>query len=213
MARMRRAASLSLALISVVSIAACKKKPPAVAPTPIPAAPNQDSIRAAEDARRRADSIAAAQAAAADAARRAREDSIRNAEAAAASEASSLRAVLLTVISFDYDKSDLRDDARAALDAKVPVLMANTSVRIRIAGHTDERGSTEYNLALGQRRATAAKAYLTSKGVPEDRIETVSFGEERPVAQGTDESAYAQNRRDEFEITTGGDRLVRPRTQ
>ena len=212
MARMRRAASLSLALMSVVAIAACKKKPPAVAPAPVVTAPNQDSIRAAEE-KRRADSIAAAQAAAAEAARRAREDSIRNADAAAAAEASSVRAILLTVINFDYDKSDLRDDARAALDAKVPVLMSNPAVRIRIAGHTDERGSTEYNLALGQRRATAAKAYLTQKGVPEDRIETVSFGEERPVAQGTDEAAYAQNRRDEFEITTGGDRLVRPRTQ
>ena len=212
MARMHRAAPLSLALMSVVAIGACKHKPPAVTPAPVQAAPNQDSIRAAEEARRR-DSIAAAQAAAAEAARRAREDSIRAAEAAAAAEAANLRAVLLTVINFDYDKSDIRDDARAALDAKVPVLMANPGVRIRIAGHTDERGSTEYNLALGQRRATAAKTYLTQHGVPDDRIETVSFGEERPVAQGTDESAYAQNRRDEFEIIVGGDRLTRPRTQ
>jgi peptidoglycan-associated lipoprotein len=212
MARMHRAASLSLALISVFAIDACKKKPAAVAPAPVATAPNADSIRLAEEQRRR-DSIAAAQAAAADAARRAREDSIARANAAAAAEASSLRAVLLTVINFDYDKSDIRDDARAALDAKVPVLMANPGVRLRIAGHTDERGSTEYNLALGQRRATAAKQYLTSRGVPEDRLETVSFGEERPVAQGADESAYAQNRRDEFEITTGGDRLIRPRTQ
>jgi len=211
MARMHRAASLSLALISVFAIDACKKKPVEVAPTPAPA-PNADSIRLAEEQRRR-DSIANAQAAAAEAARRAREDSIARANAAAAAEASSLRAILLTVINFDYDKSDIRDDARAALDAKVPVLMANPGVRLRIAGHTDERGSTEYNLALGQRRATAAKQYLASRGVPEDRLETVSFGEERPVAQGSDESAYAQNRRDEFEITTGGDRLIRPRTQ
>jgi peptidoglycan-associated lipoprotein len=212
MARMHRAASLSIALISVFAVNACKKKP-AVAPAPAPAPqPNADSIRLAEEQRRR-DSIAAAQASAAEAARRAREDSIARANAAAAAEASNLRAILLTVINFDYDKSDLRDDARAALDAKVPVLMANAGVRLRIAGHTDERGSTEYNLALGQRRATAAKAYLTSHGVPDDRIETVSFGEERPVAQGSDEAAYAQNRRDEFEIITGGDRLIRPRTQ
>ena len=212
MARMHRAAPLTLAVLSVIAISACKGKPPAAPPAPVPAAPNQDSIRAAEEARRR-DSIAAAQAAAEAAARKAREDSIAAANAAAAAEAANLRAVLLTVINFDYDKSDIRDDARAALDAKVPVLMANSAVRIRIAGHTDERGSTEYNLALGQRRATAAKAYLTSHGVPDDRIETVSFGEERPVAQGTDESAYAQNRRDEFEIIVGGDRLIRPRTQ
>jgi peptidoglycan-associated lipoprotein len=212
MARMHRAAPLSIAVLSVLAIAACKK-PPAVAPAPVQAAPNQDSIRAAEEARRRADSIAAAAAAAAEAARKAREDSIAAANARAAAEAASLRSILLTVINFEYDKSDIRDDARAALDAKVPVLMANSAVRIRIAGHTDERGSTEYNLALGQRRATAAKAYLTSHGVPDDRIETVSFGEERPVAQGSDESAYAQNRRAEFEIITGGDRLIRPRTQ
>ena len=81
---------------------------------------------------------------------------------------------------------------------------------IRVAGHTDERGSDEYNLALGQRRAAAVKAYLVQHGIPETRIETVSYGEERPIAQGSDESAFLQNRRAEFEITAGGQTLRKP---
>ena len=114
------------------------------------------------------------------------------------------------MVHFDYDKSDLRPDARAILDAKVPILQANPDVKIRISGHTDERGSDEYNLALGQRRAAAAKEYLMQHGIAEARIETVSYGEERPIAQGSDESAYAQNRRDEFEITAGPQTLKAP---
>jgi len=83
-------------------------------------------------------------------------------------------------------------------------------VAIRISGHADERGSSEYNLALGQRRAAAAKRYLVERGVAESRVETTSFGEERPACTSADESCYAQNRRDEFEITAGGPNLVRP---
>ena len=89
--------------------------------------------------------------------------------------------------------------------------MANPDVMIRVAGHTDERGSVEYNIALGQRRAASAKRYLTERGVAANRIETVSFGEGRPVADGHDESAWAQNRRDEFEITAGGTHFNKPR--
>jgi peptidoglycan-associated lipoprotein len=79
-----------------------------------------------------------------------------------------------------------------------------------VSGHTDERGSDEYNLALGQRRAAAAKAYLVQHGIADSRIETISYGEERPVAQGSDDAAYAQNRRAEFEITAGGQMLRKP---
>jgi peptidoglycan-associated lipoprotein len=81
---------------------------------------------------------------------------------------------------------------------------------IRIAGHTDERGSDEYNLALGQRRAAAVKAYLVQHGIADARIATVSYGEEHPIAQGSDESAYSQNRRAEFDITSGGNNLRSP---
>ena len=207
-----RAAARSLAAILIATVTvlgACKKKPevaPAPAPEPTPTV-DSSAIR---------DSIARAQAArdAALARQRAYDDSVRRANeaASAANEQTALRNTITTVIHFDFDKSDLRDDARSALDAKVPILMANSDVNIRIAGHTDERGSVEYNIALGQRRAASAKRYLTERGVAANRIETVSFGEGRPVADGHDESAWAQNRRDEFEITAGGSRLTRPGT-
>jgi len=112
-------------------------------------------------------------------------------------------AALTTTIYFDYDRSDITDDSRAKLDAKVPVLTQNTAVRIRIAGHTDSRGSDEYNLALGQRRAAAAKRYLTDRGIDGSRIEIVSFGEERPTCTDESEGCWSRNRRDEFEITGG----------
>src|SRR4029079_2805276 len=125
-------------------------------------------------------------------------------------DAATLRATLTATVHFDFDQSDLRPDDKSLLDAKIPILQANTSVMIRVSGHTDERGSDEYNLALGQRRAAAAKAYLVQHGIAESRIETISYGEERPIAQGSDEGAYPQNRRAEFEITAGGNMLRKP---
>src|ERR671932_949572 len=138
------------------------------------------------------------------------DDSIRAARAANASDADALRNTLREVIHFDFDEADLRDDARALLDAKLPILLANPGVTLRISGHADERVSDEYNLALGQRRASAAKRYLTQHGIQDNRIEVISYGEERPAAPGHDESAWAQNRRDEFEITSGGEQLTAP---
>jgi peptidoglycan-associated lipoprotein len=117
------------------------------------------------------------------------------------------RARLLETIYFEYDADELRDDAKANLDSKIAVLNANPAVRIRIAGHCDERGSDEYNIALGRRRAEAAKRYLIDRGVDAARVETASFGRERPAVQGTTEDAWARNRRDEFEIVAGGDQL------
>jgi peptidoglycan-associated lipoprotein len=202
----RRIAGLTLAMLSVVLVDACHHKAPE-APTPVAtvAGPNADSARRAqeENARRAAE---------ADAARR-RADSIANAQrmaADAAGAAASLRAALTAVVHFDFDQSDLRAEDKATLDAKVPILQANPGVTLRVAGHTDERGSDEYNLALGQRRAAAAKRYLVEHGIAESRIETISYGEERPVAQGSEESAWAQNRRAEFEVTAGGQNLRRP---
>src|SRR5437867_2856440 len=88
-----------------------------------------------------------------------------------------------------------------------PQPVTTPGLRVRISGHCDERGSDEYNLALGNRRATKAKEYLVQHGVDAGRVETGSYGEERPIAQGHDENAWAQNRRDEFEILAGGDVL------
>jgi peptidoglycan-associated lipoprotein len=96
---------------------------------------------------------------------------------------------------FDYDKSDLRDDAKAALDADAKSLRDQADVHIVIEGHCDERGTTEYNLALGERRAAAARDYLVAAGIDASRIEVVSMGEERPFATGSNEEAWAQNRR------------------
>ena len=96
---------------------------------------------------------------------------------------------------FDFDKSDLREDARNALDSDAKQLRDHGGARVLIEGHCDERGTTEYNLALGERRAGAAKDYLVAAGIDGSRIETISYGEERPFATGSDEAAWAQNRR------------------
>ena len=114
------------------------------------------------------------------------------------------------MIYFDFDKSDLRSEAQSSLDAKIPLFQANPGMRIRISGHADNRGSDEYNVALGQRRASAAKQYLVQHGISEDRIEIVSYGEERPTCTESDESCYQQNRRDEFEIIAGGPTFKMP---
>jgi peptidoglycan-associated lipoprotein len=99
---------------------------------------------------------------------------------------------------FELDKSDLRDDARAALTKDAEFLRSYPQVHVSIEGHCDERGSTEYNLGLGQRRAEAAKNYLISLGIPADRMETTSWGKERPFCSEHDESCWQQNRRAHF---------------
>jgi len=207
MMRTSRIAVMTIATLSVALLDACHKSPPP-APAPAPATrsgPNQDSLRAVQEAEaRRAEAARLA---------KLRQDSIDAANAAAANAASAaatLRSTLTATVHFAYDQADLRPDDKAVLDAKIPILQANTGVTIRISGHTDERGSDEYNLALGQRRAAAAKAYLVQHGIADARIETISYGEERPVAQGSDEGAYSQNRRAEFEITAGGNNLKKP---
>lgn len=116
-------------------------------------------------------------------------------------------------IYFDFDKSDIRSDAQATLDAKIPYLQANPGMRIRIEGNTDERGSDEYNLALGQRRAASAKKYLVDHGIDAGRIDIVSYGEERPVCREHNETCWQQNRRDDFRILViGADSIVAPPT-
>jgi peptidoglycan-associated lipoprotein len=114
-------------------------------------------------------------------------------------------------IYFDFDKSTIRPDAAATLDKKLPYLTANPGMRIRIEGNADERGSDEYNLALGQRRAASAKRYLVDHGIAADRFDLVSYGEERPVCTEHNEACWQQNRRDDFRIVTiGSDRIVVP---
>jgi peptidoglycan-associated lipoprotein len=104
---------------------------------------------------------------------------------------------------FSFDQAVLSDLDRATLDAKVPVLQANPGVRIEVAGNCDDRGSEEYNLALGQRRAAAAKRYLVEHGIDNSRIQIISYGLERPIVKAENEQAWAMNRNDEFVVIAG----------
>ena len=194
--------------VGALVIAACTPKPPPAPPAPII---NQDSIDAAMRAREAAAAAerAAAERAAAERAAAERAAAERAAAARAAAVAAA-RTAFATTIYYAYDKSDLTAESRATLTAKVPLMRANEGLRIRIAGHSDERGSDSYNVALGQRRAAAAKRFLVDQGIAAARIETVSFGEERPAAMGTDDTAWSRNRRAEFEIIAGGEMLRLP---
>jgi peptidoglycan-associated lipoprotein len=103
-------------------------------------------------------------------------------------------------IYFDFDKSFIKLEYRSVLKAKADFMKDNPRVRIRIEGNCDERGTNEYNLALGERRANSAAKFLVSLGISPDRIETISYGEERPLALGSGEGAWSQNRRDDFVV-------------
>ena len=163
------------------------------APAPAPAPPPTDdaAARAAREAAER-DRLA------------------REAEAMAAAARATALQQLTAMINFEFDQADIRPDDVTNLDRKAAILGANSGVRIRVSGHADERGSDEYNLALGNRRAAAAKRHLVNKGVDAARIEVISFGEERPLDPGHDEGAWFKNRRDEFEVTAGANSITLP---
>jgi peptidoglycan-associated lipoprotein len=189
---MMRASSILGMVASLVLVTACGSKPEPEQPAPEPApAPTEAPAPAPAPA-----------------------DDGAAARAAADAEAARLRQLttdLTAPIFFDFDRADVRQgNDQSLLDRKAAILAANSPVRLRVSGHADERGSDEYNLALGNRRAGAAKRYLTGKGVADNRVEVVSYGEERPANPGHDESSWAENRRDEFEVTAGGGRLVAP---
>jgi peptidoglycan-associated lipoprotein len=188
---MTRPSSIPTLLAVATLVAACGKKPAPEQPAPQPA-PAAEAPPPPPPPPARTD----------DAERMARE---------AAARAAALRNELADMIHFDFDKADVRTGDQAILDRKAAILGANSSVRLRIAGHCDERGSDEYNLALGNRRAASAKRYLTGKGVDEGRLDVVSYGKERPLDPAHTEDAWAKNRRDEFEITAGGDNLMAPK--
>ena len=123
---------------------------------------------------------------------------VKQQEAAAVKAA---EAVVLEAVYFDFDRSDLRQDARDTLSKNAEALLKKIAdAKITIEGHADERGSDEYNMALGDRRAKSAAKYLVTLGVKADRINTISFGEEKPAVAGQDEAAWSKNRRAEFVI-------------
>lgn len=105
-----------------------------------------------------------------------------------------------TYVYFDYDRYTLSPQAKEILKSKAAFLKSHTDMALRIQGNCDERGTTEYNMALGERRARSAQEYLISLGVSKGRITTVSYGEERPVDPGHDENAWSKNRNDQFII-------------
>jgi peptidoglycan-associated lipoprotein len=120
-------------------------------------------------------------------------------EKVAASQAGELR-VSLEKVYFDFDSPTLSKDARNRLSKNAEFMKKDHDVKVQIAGHCDERGSDEYNLALGEKRARAAMQYLTSLGIPADHLSVISYGKEKPADSGHDQAAWAHNRRDEFVV-------------
>jgi peptidoglycan-associated lipoprotein len=182
-------------MMAVVALSACKKKEPV---QPVPVTTNPTTTTSSRDTA--AENRAAREAAQRDA--EARDAAARAAAARAAAGA------LGEMVFFEYDQADIRADMQDVLDRKAALLRANPGVTLRIDGHADERGTVEYNLALSLRRANAVREYLTGAGIDVSRLEVAGFGEERPLDTSMAESAYARNRRAEFQVTRGGDNLV-----
>jgi peptidoglycan-associated lipoprotein len=187
-----RGTGLALMLMAVMAIACGGKKPPVARPTPpevgpdtvvngqqrppVPPAPvNEPTIVPPEPIR---------------------DEVITSGSLDDLNRNSPLRPVF-----FELDSAELSPDAQKILDTDANLMRQNGSWQVTIEGHCDERGTPEYNLALGERRALAARAYLVSLGLPADRLKTVSYGKEFPFDPGHDEPAYAKNRRAHFVIT------------
>jgi peptidoglycan-associated lipoprotein len=188
---------------SLLSAGGCSKKQSKVeevtAPAPLgaPKASGEDEEarrRADEEARRRADEEA-----------RRRAEAERQAKLRDAERGQSIRDQIQAFESepvyFDYNSPDLRPQYRPVLEKKAAWLKSHPEYSLKIEGHCDERGTAEYNLALGERRAKVVMSYLVSLGVSPGRISTISYGEERPNASGHDERAWAKNRRAEFRLS------------
>ncbi|MBI2606931.1 MAG: peptidoglycan-associated lipoprotein Pal [Deltaproteobacteria bacterium] len=111
------------------------------------------------------------------------------------------RAAGLQTVHYAYDSSVLDSTAKGTLDENARILKEKSSLKVQIEGHCDERGGIQYNIALGERRASVAKAYLVDKGVGADRVTIISYGKEKPVDQGHSEESWAKNRRSNFRIT------------
>ncbi|HEU0066986.1 MAG TPA: peptidoglycan-associated lipoprotein Pal [Sphingomonas sp.] len=166
---MKTMTTLLLAATALVAVSGCAKKRPATLP-PAPIDPNAGVPR---------------------------ETTTTDAGGAIVpgSDADFRRSVSSNTVNFGLDQFDIDAQARAILDAQAAWLVKYPNRRITLEGHCDERGTREYNLALGDRRANAAKNYLVARGIDASRISTISYGKERPLALGSDEDSWAQNRR------------------
>lgn len=189
---MKRITVVMMMLILVMSIFALYGCPKKAEITAAPEAQPQKvdpAAAAAADAAKAEEEKRAAEAAAAAAAAKAAEDEKAEKERAA-KEAAGLKTIY-----FDFDKSFVRDDAKAVMKANAAWLKANPKAKIRIEGNCDERGTIEYNQALGQRRAASAKKYLTDLGISGKRISLISYGKEKPVCKESTEDCWQQNRK------------------
>jgi peptidoglycan-associated lipoprotein len=182
---MKKAALLVLALGALAAVTACGKKtqppppmaPPPVAPEPPPPAPPPAPRQEVAP----------------------QVDEYARLKAMSAEEIE--KSGLLGEIYFEFDRSDIRDADRGTLQKNADALKRFDFLRVTVEGHCDERGTVEYNLALGERRARAAYDYLVSLGVPADRLKTVSYGKEVPVCQASTEDCWQKNRRGHFTVT------------
>ena len=169
-----RVAQLMLIVMSGLALAACKSKPPT-----LPDASNQTEQQAGQSGATSDTTVGQGTGGA-------NEKLLNDAKQAG------------TIIYFDYDRAEIKPEFVAIVTAHAKYLNANAGNKVRLEGHSDERGSREYNIGLGERRAQAVRRALMLQGVTEAQITTVSYGEERPAVQGSDEAAYAKNRRVEL---------------
>ena len=201
-----RGPGLTCILATAMAVAGCPQPAPEPEPAPVRAPVDSSGINdsIARAAQRRRDSLARAER------DRIARDSLAGLDRVRR-EADEVRTMLVARIHFEYDRAEIRqgEDMRM-LDQKIAIMQRNPDLVILIVGHADERGSDEYNLALGNRRALAARKYMTDRGIAGERLRTDSRGEEQPADPSTTEAAFAVNRRAEFSITTGGESLRRP---
>lgn len=204
---MKKFTSIAVLMITVTLLMGCPKKPTIVKEeAKAPAAEISPDTKAKEEAEAKAKAEAGARAKAeaearakAEAEARAKAEAEAR-EAAAKAEAKTKEEFRLEDIHFDLDKYDIKDKDREILSNLADWLSKNKSVKIEIEGHCDERGTNEYNLALGERRANSAKNYLATLGIDASRIGTISYGEEKPLCTESSEDCWFKNRRGHFVI-------------
>jgi len=181
---MKKLVIFSLAIILVFSFAvSCKKKPKEVPPPPPPQQQEQPKVEKVE-------------------APVVQEPRLTEEEIFLQKSLDQInREKPLGTVYFDYDKALIRDDAKPTLDANAAWLKKFRTIKIRIEGHCDERGTEDYNLALGEKRAKSAQDYLLTMGIGSDRMMIISFGKSQPINPGHDEAAWQMNRRAQFQVT------------
>jgi len=189
----RRAAAVAIAVALAVSVSACaKKKPPVARAIPPPPPPSESTVTDKPPAPPEPVREAAMP-----------PEPITSSDTLAATDIDQInKNSPFQPVFYAFDSAEVDAEAQKVLNANAEILRKYSTWVITIEGHADERGTAEYNLALGERRATAARTYLVSLGIPADRLKTVSYGKEFPFDPGHDEAAWAKNRRAHFVVTS-----------